>query len=446
MRIVAALAVVLVGAAALVWAVTRGDADDDAPPRPADVLGGLVTLVEDDPLACLDATSLPQEPVDDDMDAIADRVSELRDLSFTDPVEHRFLDRQETADLIRERFGGYSRDDAARDIRLLAALGAAPASADLRELRVDVFAEQVSGLHAGDDGRVWIRVDDPDQLRSLEQVVAAHELQHAVADQQLGRPRQARDGEEDADQRLASRGVVEGDAALTMHLFAQTSLTAEEREDLQAQLRQRAAEGGLAAYPHYLRDELRFPYVEGKEFVCARYVDGGWEAVNALYSDPPESSAEILFPERYGEEPVAPQPLAGPGGRWQRERDDTFGAAQLLWLLRAPGDDPDRSLDDPRAAAAGWHGGRVGLWTQGPRSVVGLAFTQRPGEADLCASVSDWYRAAFPTARFGRPTGDEVLTAVGGTQTAVVTCPADEVRVGIAPNLDLARRTVAPAD
>jgi hypothetical protein len=445
-RIVAALAVVLTGAVVLASAVTRGDGGDDAtPPRPEDVLGGLVTLVEDDPLGCLGDTSLPQRDVGDDLDAIADRVSELRDLSFTEGVEHRFLDREQMADLVRERFGGYRREDAARDIRLLSALGAAPASADLRELRVDVFAEQVSGLHIGDDGRVWIRVDDPPDLRPLEQVVAAHELQHAVADQQLGRPRQAREGDEDADQRLASRAVVEGDAALTMHLFAQTSLTAQEREDLRAQLRERAAEGGLAAYPHYLRNELRFPYVEGKDFVCARYADGGWEAVDALYTDPPESSAAILFPERYGEEPVAPQPLAGPGGRWERERDDTFGAAQLLWLFRAPGDDPDRSLDDPRAASGGWDGGRVGLWTQGPRSVVGLAFTQRPGEADLCASVSDWYRAAFPTARYGQPAGDEVLAAVGGSQTAVVTCPGDEVRVGIAPNLDLARRTVEPS-
>lgn len=446
MRIVAALAVVLVGAAALAWAVTRGSgAQEKAALGPEDVLGGLVTLVEDDPLGCLGDTALPQRDVGDDIEAIADRVSELRDLPFTEEVEDRFLDRAAMTELIRERFGGYNREDAARDIRLLAALGAAPASADLRELRVDVFAEQVSGLHTGDDGRVWIRVDDPDELRPLEQVVAAHELQHAVADQQLGRPRQARDGDEDADQRLASRAVVEGDAAFAMHLFAQTSLTAEEREDMRAQLRERAAEGGLAAYPHYLRDELRFPYVDGKDFVCDRYVDGGWEAVDALYTDPPASSSAILFPERYGEDPADPQALTGPGGRWERERDDAFGAAQLQWLFRAPGDDPDRSLADPLAAAAGWDGGRVRLWTSGPRSVVGLAFVQRPGEADLCDAVTDWYRAAFPTARFGQPTGDEALTAVGGSQTAVITCPADEVRVGIAPNLDLARRTVEPA-
>ena len=41
---------------------------------------------------------------------------------------------------------------------------------------------------------------------------------------------------------------------------------------------------------------------------------------------------------------VDPRDPGVPGGDWQRARTSTFGAADLLWLFGAPGDDPARAL------------------------------------------------------------------------------------------------------
>jgi hypothetical protein len=425
-------------------------ADDPAPDlvEEADVLGGLATLLRDGVLDCAGDRDTP-DPRRVDADDAADlraRVAEIRDLDFAAAPPFARLSDVEMAALVAERFGGYDDDDAASERRVLSALGAVPSDADLRDLRVDVFADQVSGLYRRDTGGASVRMRAPEgPLSPLEQVVAAHELQHALADQRLGRPAEARDARETRDERRASLAVVEGDASLTMHLYAATSLTAAERDDLRAQLLDRAAGQPLATYPDYLRRELRFPYDDGLAFVCDVWRRGGWRAVDALYAEPPTTSAHILWPERHrdGEPAVDPGLPAAPGRGWEQVRRDTFGAAELLWLLEAPGGDPAAGQPDARALAAAWAGGRVLTWADGDRSAVGVALVQRPGEPSLCTTMRRWWRA---TARGGavldRP---GVLEAAADDRVGVVLCDGDRVVVGIAPDAATARRIAAPS-
>jgi hypothetical protein len=53
------------------------------------------------------------------------------------------------------------------------------------------------------------------------------------------------------------------------------------------------------ALPHFLRRQLAFPYRAGSEFVYWALRSRGWQGVNALYANPPLSTAEILHPEKY---------------------------------------------------------------------------------------------------------------------------------------------------
>jgi hypothetical protein len=54
-----------------------------------------------------------------------------------------------------------------------------------------------------------------------------------------------------------------------------------------------------ASLPEYLRHQLSFPYREGVSFVAWAAAAKNWEGVNALYADPPLTSAQILHPEKY---------------------------------------------------------------------------------------------------------------------------------------------------
>lgn len=396
-------------------------------------LGGL--LGGSDPIV---ADDLPAQ-----IDAIAERVVRLRDLQLREPVEPELIPTAEFAgrvtDLVRE---DYTAAEADLDRRLLASLGAVDRDADLLAMVLDLVGEQAAGFYDSDTGQLVVRADDPEAvLGPTGQMILAHEIEHAIADQNLGLPGDD-DGSDDADGARAALALVEGDATLLMQQYALDALGVMDQLAMAMDPSVTRSQEQIQAYPQYLQRELVFAYTQGLAFVCDLYAGGGWAAVDTAYAEPPATTAQILWPERYaaGEGAVAAGELGSPGGGWSQARTDSFGAADLLWLFSAPSDDTGAALDAPLERAAGWAGGRVELWANGDDSAVGIALAVRAGERDLCDSVTAWYTAAFPAARTAAVTGDEAAAWTGSDQAAVVVCAGDAVRVGIAPDLATARR------
>ena len=433
-----------------------------------DQLGGLAgLLIGDDPLlrACADpaaglsrpgpagrdpapATSGPARtaPAADrsgQVGAVIAQTEALRGRELRPVPEIRLLVGQEMTEQVAEFFA--DRDAPVQidiDTRALTALGAISPGTDLAALRLDAFAEQVSGYHLGAAGLIGIRVGNPDALSPLERVVLAHELEHALSYQHVGRPAEHREGEASADAGRAGSALVEGSAAAAMLQYAHTVLTLSEQLTLRAELAVRAGQRALAGYSPYLLAELRFPYLAGLRYTCQRWLDGGWAAVEAGYRDPPASTAAVLFPDRLGERPRRPAALAAPGGSWRHADTASFGAAELEWLLSAPGGDPDAGLDRVRERVSAWDGGRRTVWTERAASAVGLALVDRgePGTPPLCDTVRRWYAAAFPLATVDHD-GARVRFD-GRRQDAVLACPGVQVRLGIAPTLERAAAIV----
>lgn len=398
-----------------------------------DGMGGL--LGGGDPIV---ADDLPSQ-----IDAIADRVEDIRGLELSEPVEPALLPSAEftalIVELVRE---DYPEEDADLDRRVLSALGAVGGDVDLRAMLVELVGEQAAGFYNTDTGQLVVRADDPDELLGPSgQVVLAHELQHAAADQRFGLPDDP-DAPADGDADRAGLALVEGDATLFMQHFTLDAFDMMEQLGMATDPSVAGSQEQLEGYPEYLQRELVFPYTEGLAFACDLYAEGGWAAVDEAYANLPTTTAQVLWPERYtaAEGPVDVAALGSPGGAWSQERSSTIGAADLLWLFSAPGDDADAALDEPRDRAAAWAGGQLALWTDGAASAVGIALAQRPGERDLCASMTDWYDAAFPDAEPADPSGEEALAVSGPDQDAVIVCDGDGVRVGIAPDLATARR------
>jgi hypothetical protein len=405
-------------------------------------------------LACLQDALAPQggvQPVPsgsapEQVAAIAERVEEIRGLTFDGEVDARFLDSAAFSAEVRAAFDSdYPASDADLDERLLVALGAIPADFDLREGYLDLIAGQAAGFYSTDTTEIVVLADDPDApLSPAEQVTLAHELEHALSDERLGLP-ELGDAGTDGDGARASLALVEGGATLAMQQFAGRSLGPMEQLGMGLDPSAAAAQAQLQQFPVYLQRDLIFPYEEGLAFACGIHAAGGWPAVDATYVDLPTTSAQILWPERYaaGEAAAAPRPFGGPPAGFREARATTVGAADLLWLFEAPGDDTAATLDDPRGRAAAWAGGTVRLLTRGQDNVVSIALVQRPGERDLCGSIVDWYRAAFPGDAEVPTEPDERIAVDGTAQDAVVICADDEVRLGIGPDLASARAAAA---
>ena len=104
-----------------------------------------------------------------------------------------------------------------------------------------------------------------------------------------------------ADRRLAFRALATGDAALT--LVARANRKSAENfaaSDLAAAGRfSDEIEKAAARLPPFLRQQLTLPYREGSQFALWALKAKGWPGVDALYANPPLSTAEILHPEKY---------------------------------------------------------------------------------------------------------------------------------------------------
>lgn len=403
----------------------------------------------DDLVACLDGAPSGGEPIEADtlpgqLDAIEARVQRLRGLEVAEPLERRMLDpgafRERIGDMLR---GHYPAEQAEQDRRMLVALGAVDDDTDLRGLVEELLGDQVVGFYDDEAGELVLRRDDPGALLAPdEQLTYAHEVQHAVADERLGLPAAVHQPAADSDVALGGQALAEGDAVLTMQRFAAGALDMGDQLAMAGEgLRQQEQ---LASYPEFLQSNLTFPYEQGLAFVCNLYGQGGWEAVDAAYDEPPTTSAQVLFPARYADGQAAAEPpaLDGPGDGWTETETDTLGAAPLSWLFAAPGDDPAAALDEPQQRVSAWAGGEVTLWTAGEDTAVGVSLAGRGGEPALCDSLASWYAAAFPDAETAAGPAAERLTVTGPDQDAVLVCEADDVRLGIAPDLATARMII----
>jgi hypothetical protein len=383
-------------------------------------------------------SDLPDEP-GALVDTVAGHVAELRELDWSEDVEVDFVDGAELADRLDVLLDDAdATHDVAGHERLLTALGAIPTGTDLGELHRELLDEQVAGYYVPDDGELVVRVPDDGVIRPLDKVTLAHELDHALTDQALGLPDlEAPPYVDDADAALGALAVLEGDATLLMQRWSSEHLTAADQllgllgTDLVG------AQTTFAAVPYHLRQELLFPYTAGLDYVCALHQQGGWEAVDAAYDRPPGTSLEVLHPALEGFAPEPPPELAPPTGS-EEVLATTFGAAPLQWLFEAPGGDPARGLDEPRARAGAWGGGQVQVWEVAEgRTTLGLALVDRGSGPALCDSVTRWHARAFPSQDRGAARDTTWFRGTGpdGATVTAIRCTSDEVRYVASPDL-----------
>ena len=387
----------------------------------------------------LGGSTPPAEP-DQLVDTIAGQVGVLRELDWRDEVDVDFLDdaglHSRLDELIDEDL---DRDALEAEERLLIALGAIPAGTDLEQLQRDVMDEQVAGFYVPDTGELVVRVPGDGGVRTLDQITLAHELNHALTDQVLTIPDLSEPPyTDDADAALGALAVAEGDASLLMTFWAFENLSIMDQLGMALDPSVAAAGASLDGVPEYLQRELTFPYTDGLDWICERYLEGGWEAVDRAYSDPPTTSAEVLWGGPV--DAAATTGVTAPPA-YDQLVSTTFGAAPLLWLVEAPGGDAKSAPADARDRVRAWAGGNVTVWGNGAATAVGLALVDNgDGSQPLCATIDDWYATTFSAAR--RVSRGSVTVFRDVDATGVLSCDDDDVVLAIAPDLATATRIV----
>ncbi|NEE00526.1 hypothetical protein [Phytoactinopolyspora halotolerans] len=388
----------------------------------------------------LNSDSIPDTEIEEQVRAVREIVESERGLSADGELDIEFV----PADELQRRVVEMSEEDLdaeaiAVESRMLATLGAVEPDLDLAQAQLDALGEGVAGFYNPDTQELVIGSEQMDPMGTY---VTAHEMVHALADATFGLPDlDTLASDEGSDAALAALSALEGDATLYGQMMITTHLSLTDL--LTLELESSGTTASLDALPHYVERSLSFPYLEGMSFACHAYLDGDWAAIDDLYAQVPTTSAQILFPERYasGEEAQDVRDLDGPDG-WQEVHRDTFGAADLLFLLEAPGGDENAALDDALGRTEAWAGGEVTVWDRSGDTAVGVVLAEHPDGTDLCDTVREYYGAAFPdAASTAEDDGRHVFD--GPSQSAVIACDGiDEVALGIGPDIDIASAAI----
>lgn len=152
----------------------------------------------------------------------------------------------------------------------------------------------------------------PEQLKSmgdpkmLEEMVAVHELQHAIQDQHFAIGEKTKALRNDTDAGMAYHAVLEGEAVLVMiaHMLDKGGMKLDDlvgSDELVSTIMS-AAQTEQAmdpSTPPFFAESLKFPYLQGLKFVVAAYRRGGWAALDKVHANPPRSTREVMNPDEY---------------------------------------------------------------------------------------------------------------------------------------------------
>ena len=251
----------------------------------------------DDPIDVTAADGLNASERDRAVSRAMARVEKVRGLEFEDSVNVSVISRE-----------NYSSGDSANasiafqrfDNAKFEALHLIGEGNDSLSTQEDTRDQAVAGFYSPARGNI-VLVSDAASPQFDGERTLAHELQHALQDQQFGL---SNAGVETRDAYNGRNGLVEGDArAVELEYLDRCGetwacLPSAGGNDTGA------GTGGGASTPNihlgvYILEY--FPYSDGVGFVRTLKTAGGWEAVNDAFDAPPSSSTSVIYPDRYGE-------------------------------------------------------------------------------------------------------------------------------------------------
>ena len=303
----------------------------------------------------------------------------IRGLEALVEVPVRTVDPEVSAS---EHLAAMRPDDLAQlrtDEILLTRLGLLPEGTDLLEMLESLASQGVAGYYRPEQGDIAV-VDVGGLPDAFTPWVVAHEYVHALQDQHYDIEATI-DAAPLGDAQTAVTSLVEGDATLLMTALAMSDAfagTAMPMPDDAASLEVDASDLGPTG--PLLTRELLFPYLDGLSFAQRMWGRGGWDAVDAVWADPPRSTEQVMHPGALPDDQPITVELPDVAGRlgegWVAGPQTSMGELRLSILVAGNEMHESRNCPwpasgcptprPPRAGAAidcrdrGWAAGGVG--------------------------------------------------------------------------------------
>jgi hypothetical protein len=359
-------------------------------------------------------------------------IQEIRQLSFRThvPVVLKSPDEVEQmviADLHRD----YTDAQLDADGKAGAMLGLFPPGIDLKAESVKLLKSQIAGFYDPHEKQMVLvqgAVDVPIGDRMLEFMVQrdlvndmllAHELTHALQDQNFALQDQLDKLKDNSDKEIALKSVAEGDATIAGFAYVAGRMDNSIADTIDSSMKDLPQTFAAQSKdtPEGLGYPLIFQYSGGVHFVREAYRRGGWKGVDALYAKPPQSSQQIIDPTLYFDHPTAPVEVQFGGYQsvlkdWSDADADTFGELTVQLILQL-----GYGKDAPEVAVAkSWAGDRMAIVSRAADIAVVWMVVFR--DDDSAHRFEESYRALLNRTRATTPhylerRGNAVLVLAG---------------------------------
>ena len=366
--------------------------------------------------------------------AIMPKLAKVRELTFDHDIPREYQSAADFkafvhAEILKEM----PKDKAEDESAALFQIGLLTKPGNLAELEEQAFTTQAGAYYNPATKRFFV-VMVPDSDLMLD-TMSAHELTHGLQDQHFDLQKYMPSDEAgqkalDDDHQAARRFVAEGDATFTMFLYQVVEMTGKKVDAgvvkmLNTQLdqfasmtpeemmKQNSAGFGASMDPDIKKSvdamgdipltvlvPMIDSYMQGAKLTAIAFDHGGWKSVNALYTDPPESTEQVLhpatkmYPKR--DRPMVVTMPASKDGKQVAEL--VFGELQWqiyfeLW-----------AKDQKAIASEGWGGDRTVVTKRADGRMVARTVTAWDTAKDA-TEFQAAYRASM-TKRFAKGSGD----------------------------------------
>jgi hypothetical protein len=235
---------------------------------------------------------------------IALDLTQISGMKLRHPVPCDYITKEKINAFLNQRMKDVTSPEEIRAEELtLKKFGFVPQDFDLAQTTVDLLTEQAAAFYDYNKQKLFITESTPSDT---QEPVLAHELAHALADQNFNLARFIRQGRKSDDGSTARLAVMEGQATWLMseYLARKSGRSLKDSPALASSMSRlgESAAGEFPVYdnvPLYMRLTLVFPYAKGMLFQNAVCERDGQEGFAEVFRRAPISTQQVIHPEDY---------------------------------------------------------------------------------------------------------------------------------------------------
>ena len=369
-------------------------------------------------IAALSASAQTARELCAQIQPIALDLTKISGMPLKHPVPCDFITKDKVNSFLQQRVKDVAKPEEIRAEELtLKKFGLVPQDFDLAKNTVDLLTEQAAAFYDYDKKKLFITDTTPGDTR---EPVLAHELAHAIADQNYNLARFIKQGRKSDDGSTARLAVMEGQATWLMSEFLARKMGQSLRDSpALVAMMSSVSESGAGQYPVfdnsplYLRLSLVFPYTKGMLFQQAVYERDSQYGFGEVFLKPPVSTQQILHPDKYFSgvkptEPGLPDPHLPKG--YKNLVGGTLGELEHSVML-------EQYSGKERAAeiAPHWRGSTFALFENKKQARIVLLYSVEWDTEDAARQYFDAYRVQLGKKWKKLTVATESSDAVDGT-------------------------------